>query len=345
MIEKLVGHSFNPTKAETLKVGSMVDLVHDKSNKYSSRTIAVMFDGLKLGHVGEKNNEQHEEIFKALPLRAEVCTLARLEPGEELGKFKTGEITHLEFKFPMPSDEQEGIQSWNEPKYRVRFDSVVHRYTHEGKELIGATTYIKKWIKEFDADRIAGVYANNLGVKKSEVLAMWKSGGSVASTWGTAIHKALEHYYTFRELGKIIQDKKELDYNKALPSHPLLRKIVLLFIEKFDSDKKIVTEALVTNMEAGICGLVDRLEILDEEKKICRVQDYKVNIGSEEENGDKYLGQFADLPRNKLSKYQLQLSVYARMLELSGWSVEGLDVYIYENGWKHYELQKLKLDF
>jgi hypothetical protein len=51
------------------------------------------------------------------------------------------------------------------------------------------------------------------------------------------------------------------------------------------------------------------------------------------------------LPPNKLSKYQLQLSVYARMLQLSGWEVEGLDAYVYEGEWKHYPMEIIKLDF
>lgn len=53
----------------------------------------------------------------------------------------------------------------------------------------------------------------------------------------------------------------------------------------------------------------------------------------------------AELPKTKLSKYQLQLSFYATLLALSGWTVEGLDVFVYENGWKHYELEILSLDF
>jgi hypothetical protein len=174
---------------------------------------------------------------------------------------------------------------------------------------------------------------------------MWDSTGEVASLFGKSIHLALEHYEKFKLLGKIMQDKKELAYNKALPNHPLLRDIVQRFYKQKLKKGAVETEVLVSNVKLGLCGLIDRLLVIDDKKKICRVQDYKVNINCEEEGKDKFLGQFADLPPNKLSKYQLQLSFYARLLELSGWTVQGLDAYVFEDEWKCYPMEVLKLDF
>lgn len=343
MIQNVVGISFRPCADQRIKIGSPVEIVHDKGNQYSSRAIAVISHGLQLGYIGEKGNEKHEEIFNCLPLKGAVHTIARLQDGEEFAKFKVGEITHIEIEFPMSSDEQEGIRSFNE-NVQIKFDPVAHRYTHNGKELIGATTYIKKWIKEFDKQTISKMYANNMGCRQSEILDFWEGGGKIAGDYGSAIHGAMEHYEKFKKLGKIIQDKKDLPFNKAMPSHPRLRAIVTEFIEKF-GDHEVETEIIVTNIERGLCGTIDRLLILDREKKICRVQDYKVNIDAENEDGDKFLGQMAELPKNKLSKYRLQLSFYARLLVLSGWTVEGLDAYVYENEWKHYPMDIIRLDF
>ena len=106
----------------------------------------------------------------------------------------------------------------------------------------------------------------------------------------------------------------------------------------------VETEVFISNVELGLCGQVDRILITGE--KTCRVQDYKINVDCEvEDSRNKYLGQFADLPKNKLSKYQLQMSFYARLLELSGWNVEGLDAFVYDGEWKHYPMEVLKLDF
>lgn len=344
MIQSVVGISFRPTKNDKIQVGSPIQILHDKTNQYSSRAVAVQFEGETLGYVGEKGNERHEEVFNCLPIAAKVITISRLNPGEEFAKFKEGEITHLEVEFPMASDVKDGTPSFNEPGVLVRFDSLAHRYVYNGLELLGATTYIKKWIKEFDSEKVAQIYAQNMGCKQSEILEFWDNGGNVASHYGQTVHAALEHYEKFKKLGKTIQDKKDLPFNKALPSHPELRKIVQQFIEKF-GDHEVLTEVLVTNIARGLCGTIDRLKIIDLEKKICRVQDYKVNINAVAEDGDKYLGQMAELPKNKLSKYRLQLSFYGRLLELTGWTIAGLDAFVFEDEWKHYPMEMLKLDF
>ena len=344
MINKVVGISFNPTSDERAVLGADVKIIHDKDNQYSSRAIAVMLEDIKLGHIGEKGNEDHERIFEALPLTGKIKTLSRLEPGTEFAKFKTGEITHLEIEFPMAGDDDGKVKSFNEGIF-LNFDTLAHKYTYNSEELVSATRYIKRWIKPFDEDTVAGICANSYGCKKSEVLALWKGGGKVAADFGTAIHDAFDHYEKNKALGKIIQDQKGLPYNKALPSHPVLRKIVEEFYEQDLQAGEVVTETLLTNAERGLCGYADRLLITGE--KTCRVQDYKVNIGSEEvSSNNKYLGQMADLPKTKMSKYRMQMSFYARLLELSGWTVEDeLDVFVYEDKWKHTKLKRLKMDF
>jgi len=353
-VEKVVGISFTPTNNKDIKKGSPITLVHDTENKYSSKAISVMYKDIRLGYIGEKGNENHNIIFKALPLKGTVKVIAKLEEGEEFAKFKLGEITHLSVELELKGEEEsEGlIQSFNED-VEVRFDANSHRYTYEGREFISATTYIKKWQKDFDKDFISGLVAKSLGTIQDDVLAMWDSGGSIAADYGTVIHNALEHFERFKALGEVMQQKKDLPFNKALPSHPALRKIIEEFYEQpilaelkeEYPESEVFVEELVTNVELGLCGLIDRLFVIDLEKKICRVQDYKVNIGSEDKQKDKYLGQMADMAKTKISKYQMQLSFYARLLELQGWTVESLDIFIYENEWKHHDLEVIKLDF
>jgi len=345
MIEKLVGHSNRPLVDWAIQKGTKLRLEHDTENEYSSKAIAVKYGETVLGYVGEKGNENHDPIFNALPIIATVHTISRLKEGEKLGKFKVDEITHLEFEFPMASDMEEGIKSFNEPDVIVEFDPVKHKYTYKGTELMGGTTYIKKWIKEFDTETIAGRVADSLGAKKSEVKAMWSGGGDVAAHLGTVVDEAITHYEKFKGLGNTMQEKKDLPFNKALPSHPYLRKVVEEFIAVAGEMCEVETQVIVTNVEKGLCGTIDRLLIIDQNKKICRVQDYKVHIDSEKEDKDKFLGQFADLPNNKLSKYQLQMSFYARLLELAGWTVAGVDAWVYEDKWKRYPMEVLKLDF
>lgn len=342
-IQTVVGISFRPTKNDKIQVGSPVQIVHDKTNQYSGRAIAVQFEGNTLGYIGEKGNAQHEKIFAVLPLEGKVSTISRLLPGESFQKFQEGEITHLEVEFAMASDASGKTKSFNEG-VPILFLPAEHKYVYDGRELVSATRYIKRWIQEFDQDKMSGMCAEKYGCSQEDVLKFWKGNGAVASTFGTSIHNALEHYEKFKWLGEIVQGQKDLPHNKALPSHPVLRKIVEDFYKQDLQSGKVECEVLVTNIERGLCGTIDRLLITGEKR--CRIQDYKVNIGAAAvDNNMKLLGQMVELPKTKLTKYQLQMMFYARLLQLSGWTVEGLDAFVYEDEWKHYELELVTLDF
>lgn len=104
MVQPVVGISFRPTKNDKIQVGSKIGISHDTTNQYSSRAIAVSFEGETLGYIGEKGNPKHEEIFRVIPLIGKVKTISRLQPGETFAKFKEGEITHLEVEFAMSTD-------------------------------------------------------------------------------------------------------------------------------------------------------------------------------------------------------------------------------------------------
>lgn len=237
-------------------------------------------------------------------------------------------------------------KSFNEEGVGIEFEPIAHTYTYGEKKLVGATDYIKKFFKPFDVDAISSILETKWGVPQQTIRDMWASNGSLASDFGNVVHASLENYEKFRESGEIItSQKKDQEGNYCLPKHPILRSIVEGYIEiTKDSKGKIVTEALVSNIKEGVCGQIDRLVILDKEKKICRVEDYKVNIDSEvKDSKNKVLTPFEDLPSTKLSKYQVQMSVYANMLQASGWTVEGLGVYVYEENWKFFELPVLSV--
>jgi hypothetical protein len=188
------------------------------------------------------------------------------------------------------------------------------------------------------------VCAKSWGIKEEEVMAIWDSNRDTASLFGTAIHQALEHYETHCGTGKTISDKRSEDDNYALPKHPLLKSIIKEFVEINKVKGDVVTEVLLSDVFNGVCGHADRIVVLDWDKKICRVGDYKINVDAEMVSSkDKVFGDFSYLPSNKVSKYQLQMSIYANMLQRSGWTVEALDIYIYESKWVYYELPVLSI--
>ena len=226
----------------------------------------------------------------------------------------------------------------------INFEDIGHDYTYLGKPLQGVTEYIKKFFAPFKVKTISKMLSIKWGVPQYVIESIWYSSGEVASDFGTAIHKALEHYEKYKDIGEMISKSRGEVDNYALPKHPILRKIVLDFIEVNKIEGIVECEALVSNVAGGICGLADRIVIVDMPNKICRIGDYKINIDADiKDSKHRVLEPFNYLPNTKLSKYQLQLSVYANMLQKSGWTVQALDVYVLEDKWKYYELEVLQV--
>lgn len=247
-------------------------------------------------------------------------------------------------KKPILSENWVKVKSFNEPDVEIDYEEVGHTYQYNGKKFVGVTSFIKKFCKEFKLDTVAKICAKNWGVPAQAVIDLWASNGKVSSEFGTAIHNAIEYYELNKDFGQAVADTKGDEDNYALPKHPILKKIILDFIKINPVAGKVLTEQLITNKELGICGRADRIVIIDEANKVCKIGDYKVNVDSDViKSESKLLSPFEGLPANKISKYQLQMSIYANMLQKSGWTVQGLDVYVLEDEWLHYELPVLEV--
>ena len=235
----------------------------------------------------------------------------------------------------------EKLDSFNEDVV-IEFDRINHTYTYRGQRLESASGYAAKFSKPFDKVGISKNCEKSWGVPQADILELWDSNGKVAADFGTAVHAVLEHYFKRRELGQRILEKSSKTVNPALPNHPFLQELVK-GLEEIDTEEGIeLQELLISNVERGYCGLVDKLKILDMDKKICRVQDYKITY-EVEKVGDKYLEPFDSLPATKLTKYQIQMSIYANMLQLSGWTVQGLDVFNYDGSWSKHTMEVLEI--
>lgn len=236
-------------------------------------------------------------------------------------------------------------KSFNEEGVVIHFDEIEHSYTYNGKQLVSVTNYIKKFFNPFKLNTVAKSISKKWGIGSDEIKKLWESSGAVASGFGTAIHNALEHYEVNKSLGVEINKKRGIAENYALPKHPLLRSIIDGFIEINPyGEYDVVCEALVSDVENGICGHADRITIISWEDKICRVGDYKIQFDVDiKDSKHKVLPPLDFLPSTKLSKYQIQMSKYSNMLQKSGWTILGLDVFVYSDKWYHYELPMLEL--
>jgi len=229
-------------------------------------------------------------------------------------------------------------------QFIVGFDPESHTYSYNGKPLMAVTKYVESLYKKFDSDKMSEVTANAWGVDKNDLSSLWTDNGNLSALFGKVVHEAIEFYHKYKLIGETIQTKKELEANYALPKHPVLKSIIEGYL-KIDKFKGVVyPEQLLVHVDSGLAGHADMIRIIDLGKKICRVGDIKININSEEEKKElKPSAPFDSLPANKLTKYQIQMSIYANMLEKSGWTVEGLDAFVYEAKWKHYKLNVLQV--
>ena len=244
---------------------------------------------------------------------------------------------------------------------------------------MGGSSFPKKFYPEFDKeanldsiiDKFYGKAGEDvkLNVRKA-LVDMWDRSGEASTSLGTAIHAALENYDKYHVLGdkikKVETFKTKADRvgpNKALSSNPFLAKIVQDFHDKFGGDYPRLTEEFAWLHDKKIGGSIDRVKVIDAEKKIIRIQDYKTNGDIHTSMG---MYQHSDSPfrgigkaRTKageketnpnavedtqLGQYWLQLSFYAYILQHYGYTVEGLDVYWLnpeklakgENAWEEY---------
>lgn len=211
---------------------------------------------------------------------------------------------------------------------QVRYDPVSHTYTDmQGNVLLSGSVYAEKQGKKFDPAMMVPRTAKSWGVDEADLGKLWELNGRVSNEYGSALHTALEIYHRYWKMGAMIQIAKKLDYNYCLPKNIHLRDAVIGFVEKFGVDA--LPEVFVSDVANGRVGQIDRLAILDAEKKVCRIGDYKSNN---------------DMTDEKLAKYQHQLSFYGQILMAKGWKVMGLDIYHFtDKGWEKMELPVLDL--
>lgn len=215
------------------------------------------------------------------------------------------------------------------------YDEANHTYVDSnGKKYVSGSEFAEKFKTPFPAEMAAKNCEKKYDLKQQQILDLWNIKGDSASGFGTAMHAALECY------GKYGANAGE----NALPKHPFMRKVVLDFFNGRDAENALY-EPFIVDMNTLKCGQIDRLLIVDKNKKICRVQDYKFTEAIREESPNKKLkAPFDTLPPCELSKYQLQGSFYSSILQSLGWTVEGIDIHNWVDGWETISLPVLEIN-
>lgn len=206
----------------------------------------------------------------------------------------------------------------------LNFYEDTHQYIDDdGVEYTSATAFAKKFVKAFPIDAIAKKTAEKNGKDPEEVVNGWECKGDVSKLWGSAVHKALECKVKY---GETINDQR-------------LDLIASNFAER-TSDLVKHMEVPVIDKRMKLCGRIDCL--VQHEGKDCTIIDFKTGdihkkISWTEEG--KALGLKAEM----LSEYQIQLSVYAKILSSNGYNVKGIEVWVLDgDDWKQTKLKVLE---
>lgn len=208
---------------------------------------------------------------------------------------------------------------WNESEHAY--------YDLELNRLLSGSAYADRVSPKFDIGAILPKTAKAWGVDEISLADMWKLQGDISNEYGSSIHSALDIYHKYHNEGELVKNKKELGENYALPKNTHISNVVKSFSEMFGVSA--LTEVLISDVKNKMAGRIDRLEIIDKDKKVCRIGDYKTNN---------------ELDDKKLKKYQHQLSFYAKTLQNHGWTVTGLDIFHYDGDkWVKTELDLVEV--
>ena len=234
----------------------------------------------------------------------------------------------------------------------VTFNEEAHRYTStSGEVYTSVTSLIKKYTPPFDADywsaykalkavlsetgewdsykKKAGgwenvvVFARSIDKdfpyrrqvieKKREILAEWESSKELALSKGTEYHKMKEQHV-----------KEKIVYSPDMTELKVLSGIDLLAAQDF-SNNGLYPELMIYNDEWKIAGQVDWVMKVG---KTVHIKDYKTSkeISKTAFQSQTLLAPLSSVPNANFYVYSLQISLYALMLEQTGYNIGNLAI-------------------
>lgn len=214
------------------------------------------------------------------------------------------------------------------------YDPVAHVYKSvDGLVYVSGSQFPDRFYEPLDkvkaVELVLKAYPDS-GITSQQLLDMWKTNGQVSTLFGSSVHAALENFIKYGKVGDLIH--KEGDPNKALNKNPFFTKLVKDYVEKFGVDGMLSEEFIAD--DSGHCGRVDYIKIVDKEKKIIRIGDFKTDADLFEKKYQKTDSPFKKKILNAKGKedatlltyHRFQMSYYAYILAQFGYTTEGIDL-------------------
>lgn len=387
---KLVGVTFEGRQdvIKSLRGKEPLRVRREKDNKYDPRAVAVDVykddEWLPIGYIAKDKNKDISETLDAG--NTVYISISDITGGGDMSygvnislEYKLTEEEAPEARESVPSKTEtlkvlnyltkaiEGAQSgskhateaYTSPLTGETIELEVVSGHKELKGFMSGSKFPEQFYQPFDREGILAAMAEKYNVDADAIEAMWNLNNEASTGYGTAIHAALENYDRNFKLGDKTKSVKELktkptEYgpNRALSKNPFIKKIVEDFQDKFGGDYERLSEVFIWDTGLKFCGSIDRVRIVDAKKKIVHVQDFKTDGNIHEKKYQLADSPFKDKIGNELLDYHwLQLSFYAFLLEIKGYTVEGLDIYWLnpeklcrgENAWEEFSSKPIDI--
>ncbi len=222
---------------------------------------------------------------------------------------------------------------------KIFYDEEKHEYTNAlGEVYLSGSQYAKEDV--FDGEYWAQEFVTKYGLKeedKQRILAMWETNGNASSSFGTALHAAIELYGQYRDIADVIDidlktgERKKLDKktdkNSALSKLPYLKDVVAKFFTPERLAEIAQYEVLVVDHKNKRAGRIDRLVIFED--GTFGVRDMKTN--------NKIL-------KPERTTYTKQLSFYGDIIIVNGGVLNEKALMLHhwnDDEWKDIDLEKV----
>lgn len=342
---KIVGTTFENRQdiLAHLEGNESLRVRREPENQYDPRAVAVDVDIKgKWYPVGYIAKDKNKDIAEALDAGREVEIKISEVTGGDKGK-NLGMNICLKYEKDDPepisdatndSAASQGAQEANLKNPTVYKSKVLGREITVGVDnghiylphYMSGSRFPRKFFKQFtdeDKERVLDYYEREKDVKRDVVENIWKMKADIATGYGSAVHAALEMYFTHYKDGEKIKGKDGI--NKALSKNMFIRYIVQTLINDIGPGKYL-PEQFIWHEGLRFCGAIDLLEVIDKNTVI--IHDYK---SSTDVNHKVY--QEKDSPFKKgvdntqLGEYWLQLSFYAYILKQYGINTKELQIH------------------
>lgn len=221
----------------------------------------------------------------------------------------------------------------------IFYDDATHEYTNSlGEVYLSGSQYASD--EQFDADYWASYFVDKHGLKeddKQRILAMWDTNGTASSSFGTALHAAIELYGSYHDIADIIDidlktgERKKIDAktekNSAMSKLPYLKDVVTQFFNQDRLGEVAQYEVLVVDHKNKRAGRIDRLITLEDGSY--EIRDMKTNN---------------KIQKKEKETYQKQLSFYADIILANGAKLGSNPIRLHHwdgNEWKDIDLEKI----